>query len=259
MLLDIGYYRLGFYWKFFEKDSQHNFRDGTCFSNVVRLYYLDVDLRNLLLRYIHRIEVNFRTQLIYTVSNKYPQSPTWFVDPTCMNKKYIEEIDSIYNDKFKRGNPAIKKHHKKYINDKYAPAWKTLEFFSFGAVRTTFLNLKDVSIKEKIAKSYGLKKFKILENFLEALVYVRNRCSHRGVLYDISTYNGVYNVPGYSDTYGSHSLKRVLNVMYFFLDTISKNRKEELRAEIEKIFQSLHDNQMLNQMVEIKAGILSSN
>jgi abortive infection bacteriophage resistance protein len=51
-LLDIGYYRLGFYWKPFEIDENHNFQEGTKFSDVITLYYLDVDLRNILNKYL---------------------------------------------------------------------------------------------------------------------------------------------------------------------------------------------------------------
>lgn len=71
ILLDIGYYRLGFYWNCFELDNAHNLIPGTKFSDVVSLYYLDVDLRELLLKYIYRIEVHFRTQIVYFVSNAY--------------------------------------------------------------------------------------------------------------------------------------------------------------------------------------------
>ena len=74
-LLDIGYYRLGFYWFPFEESfpriekRNHNFKEGTLFDNVIRLYYFDFDIRNIFLRYISRIEINFRTKLIYEVSN----------------------------------------------------------------------------------------------------------------------------------------------------------------------------------------------
>ena len=47
-LLDIGYYRLGFYWNPFEIDKKHNFIKGTLFSDVIKLYYIDVDLKNIL-------------------------------------------------------------------------------------------------------------------------------------------------------------------------------------------------------------------
>lgn len=91
-LLDIGYFRLGFYCFPFEKDypqkvnRTHIYNEGTIFEDVVKLYYFDFDLRNLLMRYINRIEINFRTYLTYSVSNKYKDSPTWFADPAIMNK-----------------------------------------------------------------------------------------------------------------------------------------------------------------------------
>ena len=50
VLLDIGYYRLGFYWHPFSIDKEHNLVPDTKFSDVVALYYLDVDLRNILMR-----------------------------------------------------------------------------------------------------------------------------------------------------------------------------------------------------------------
>ena len=37
-LLDIGYYRLGFYWNPFEIDKLHNFKKDTKFSDVIKLY-----------------------------------------------------------------------------------------------------------------------------------------------------------------------------------------------------------------------------
>ena len=50
VLLDVGYYRLGFYWNPFEIDENHNFKEGTKFSTTLDLYYLDVDLRYLLIK-----------------------------------------------------------------------------------------------------------------------------------------------------------------------------------------------------------------
>ena len=50
VLLHIGYYRLGFYWHPFSIDKEHNLVPDTKFSDVVALYYLDVDLRNILMR-----------------------------------------------------------------------------------------------------------------------------------------------------------------------------------------------------------------
>ncbi|MBD5295391.1 MAG: Abi family protein [Bacteroides sp.] len=75
VLLDVGYYRLGFYWFPFEKSCpthqrrNHEFNTGANFNDAVKLYYFDYALRNILQKYITRIEVNFRTYLVYTISN----------------------------------------------------------------------------------------------------------------------------------------------------------------------------------------------
>ena len=86
VLLDVGYYRLGFYWFPYEVDypqkhhRTHEFTKGADFDNAVKLYYFDFNLRNILLKALSRIEIAFRTKVIYFVSNKYKNSPTWFVD-----------------------------------------------------------------------------------------------------------------------------------------------------------------------------------
>ena len=60
ILLDIGYYRLGFYWNPFEIDTDHNLQKDIKFSDVVKLYYLDTDLKHILIKAINRIEINFK-------------------------------------------------------------------------------------------------------------------------------------------------------------------------------------------------------
>ena len=92
ILLDIGYYRLGFYWNPFEINNQHQLKKGTQFSDIVSLYYLDVDIRNLLIKATNRIEINFRTKLIYTVSNKHKNTPTWLVYKKVMSQSFINKF-----------------------------------------------------------------------------------------------------------------------------------------------------------------------
>ncbi|WP_257468297.1 Abi family protein [Empedobacter falsenii] len=134
ILLDIGYYRLGFYWYPFEIDENHNFVEGTKISTVIDLYYLDVDLRYLLIKYINRLELNFRTNLIYWVSMHYNNNSIWYTDPAIMSEEYLKDIKSHYNNNFKKKNIQICKHHQKYPEDKYAPCWKTFEYYTFGSI-----------------------------------------------------------------------------------------------------------------------------
>ncbi len=76
-LADIGYYRLGFYLYPFEKtyprlDSGRspNVIQGTRIEDAVALYYFDLDLRNILHKYLSRIEVAIRLALDNIVVTK---------------------------------------------------------------------------------------------------------------------------------------------------------------------------------------------
>ncbi len=249
-LLDIGYYRLGFYWNPFEIDNEHNFEKGTRFSDIIKLYYLDVDLRNILTRYINRIEINFRTKLVYYVSNKYKESPTWFADYNVVESHIIEKLPDFYNDKFIRFNKPIKKHHNKYINDKYAPAWKTLEFFTFGTILNIYKNLKDNEIKTRISQSFGIRNINKFINLLETIVLVRNSCAHGDVLFDFNTPKGISIIPQIELNNDRNSIYSCIKVIYYFLGTISVNRKEDMQNKITNIFMSFNENKNIRNIIE---------
>lgn len=255
VLLDIGYYRLGFYWNPFEINANHQFHDGTLFSNAVTLYYLDVDLRNLLLKYLNRIEINFRTKLVYYVSNKYKSSPTWFINPRVIHHSYINTIGKYYNDDFKRTNKTIKLHHSNNINDLYAPAWKTLEFFTFGAVLKTFKSLNDIEIKEKIANLYGVLNLSKFINLFDTIVYVRNTCAHGGVLFDFMTPKGIALLPSISfNDNNRHSLDSAIKIISFVLKSISNERKNELENDLNALFLKHSENEVIKEIIVKKIG-----
>lgn len=161
ILLDIGYYRLGFYLFPFEKtfpnlhNRTHEYIPEATFEDAVNLYYFDFNLRLLLLRYLTRIEIAFRTALIYNLSNKYREHPVWFVNPTVVSSSYANEFEQkVYTDNFKR-IPIIRRHHLTNPNDRFAPPWKTLEFMTFGAVLKLHQQLKELEDKIIIANNSG--------------------------------------------------------------------------------------------------------
>lgn len=100
ILLDIGYYRLGFYFFPFEKtypclnNRSHKVKKDTTFEDAVALYYFDFDLRNILNRYLTRVEVAFRTYLTYYMSLKYQEDPLWFLSPTIVRQSFINDFDN---------------------------------------------------------------------------------------------------------------------------------------------------------------------
>ncbi|NUY80537.1 Abi family protein [Flavobacterium sp. MAH-1] len=255
ILLDIGYYRLGFYWHPFEIDKDHNFKQGTTFSNAVELYYLDCDLRHVLTKFLNRIEINFRTKIVYHVSNEYVDSPTWFINPKVVEQSFINTISKYYNEDFKKNHIPIRLHHQKYINDKYAPAWKTIEFFTFGTTLKIFKSLKDGDIKNKIAMEYGIRNISKFTNFLETIKFVRNMCSHGGVIFDMTLPKGVPLLPMIAyDNENYHSLGSAIKVIEYFLGVMSENRRLEMNESLEKIFNRQKNKPVIRKLVENQIG-----
>ncbi|MEL7270171.1 MAG: Abi family protein [Bacteroidota bacterium] len=255
ILLDIGYYRLGFYWNPFEIDDDHNFTEGTKFSDIVNLYYLDVDLRGILTKYLNRIELNFRTKLIYYVSNKYKQSPTWFMDNKVVRRDFIENFESHYTEDFINDNKPLKKHHEKYINDRFAPAWKTLEFLTFGSVAKIYKSLLDEDIKVRISELYGVRNYPKFINLLNTIVYVRNCCAHSSVMFDLNLSKSIsaFAEIEFNST-ERHNLDACIKVILFIIGKISDTRKAEMEKSINELFESYSGNKTIKNIVESKIG-----
>lgn len=245
ILLDIGYYRLGFYLFPFEKSyprlSQrtHEFTDGSSIEDAVRLYYFDFDLRLLLMRYLNRIEIAFRTAIIYTLSNKYKGDNVWFVNPEVVGRSYAENFErKVYTSDFKR-NPVINHHHQKYTGDTYAPAWKTLEFMTFGAVMKLYEQLTDCSDKINIANHFGIRQVVTFESYMHTIRNVRNACAHGSLLYDLKLPTRIRRGPAHSSAKDSGNIIGALRVVRYIMEQISVNRSEDMKSAIFILYNSL--------------------
>lgn len=190
ILLDVGYYRLGFYWFPMEKkyphrdERDHLFKDNASFSTSVHLYEFDKAFRNLLSSYLLDIEVNVRTKVIYLISNLHKENPTWFADNKIVMAPYISQLEIKYNREV-ANNDVIKRHAAKHINDKYAPAWKTLEYLSFGDLIRLIENLKSSDTKLMIYGCYGFNEGKTFPNYIEIVRSLRNTCAHGHPVFDV--------------------------------------------------------------------------
>lgn len=239
ILLDIGYYRLGFYSFPFERkfpnlrNRDHKLREGASFKEVVDLYYFDYDLRKILLNALNRIEVNIRTTITYIVSNHYKNSPTWFADPSIMLPNFISTFDNmVYAQIFK--NPVIQRHHKTHINDRYAPAWKTLEFMTIGNICMLYKNLRDKSVQLQIAQKYSCT-IGVFKNYLETIMFIRNKCAHGGCLYNITLPLGVKIFPANINNQSRQYIGGIIGVINYMLGKISTNRQKELEQDINNL------------------------
>lgn len=240
-LSDIGYYRLGFYWFPFEKTyprkekRDHIFKEGTNFDYAIKLYYFDFDLRNLFLRYISRIEINFRTTMIYMISNKYKSDLFWYINPEMLKNDFIES--ELYQKSIKDVNsePVIKQDLKTHKR-RYAPAWKAIEYMSFGIVVSIYDNLRDGGLKHDISVAYGMQSPSNFSSYINTVRRLRNYCAHGKVLFDMNLPEAISSGPlGYLGNQ-KNKLIGAYKVFCYFLGRISQNRITEMKAELLKAF-----------------------
>lgn len=253
ILLDVGYYRLGFYAFPFERtfpdinNRTHEYVPGTTFQSIYNLYLFDTQLRRLLLNALDRIEVNLRSRITYIVSNHYSDSPTWFVDKTIMKSSFVQSFrKNVYSTLLE--NPVIKRHHDKYINDRYAPAWKTLEFMTLGNLTALYQAIKDTNVKKMIANEYGCS-LKVFINYLETIRVIRNKCAHGSCLYNMELAKGIKAIPAGIEATDRHNIKGAFYVIKYILGKISQNRKAELEDNLKSLLGYPRDNAS-NKIIE---------
>lgn len=246
-LLDIGYYRLGFYWYPFEiSHNPHIFEEGTLFEYAIKLYYFDYDLRNILLKYITRIEINFRTTIIYHISNHFKEDPFWYINRDNFNMSnrvwdnYISKVSEINNEKI------IKRDLDKY-NRNNAPVWKSLEFLTFGTIIIIFKHLKDIHLKCKIANLYGIRKTSAFESYIDTIKQLRNLSAHGKVLFDLSLKQAIDGHGPLGDlAINKTNFHGAYCVFCYMLGQVSVNRVTNMKSEILQAYdripyQKLHD------------------
>lgn len=253
ILGDIGFYRLGFYMFPFEKtfprlrNRNHKYKSGTTFEAVVDLYYFDFDLRQILTKALNRIEVNIKTAITNIVSLQFPNSPTWFVDSNVISAGFISSFDTaVYSAILK--NPVIKRHHTKYINDKYAPAWKTIEFMTLGNICIMYDSIKSMSVKTNIANQYGCT-VDAFSKYLNAITILRNKCAHGACLYNLSLAQGIKINPAGIPNETRQFISGEVGLVVYLLNIISTHRADELKDAINRLFNSPRDVQA-QQVIE---------
>lgn len=236
ILLDVGYYRMGFYSFPFEVtfpklgNRTHTVKKGTTFKSIYDLYDFDTKLRRILLNALDRIEVNIRTQITYIVSNHYIKSPTWFADSNIMENNFVNTFElKVY--KTLRDNPVISRHHKNNINDIYAPAWKTIEFMTLGNLTSLYKAIKDDEVKRMIASKYGCT-LKVFINYLDTIRVIRNKCAHGNCIYNIELAKGISAKPAGINNDSRHNINGAISVIKYILGIISPNRRKELEQNI---------------------------
>jgi len=186
-LSHISYYRLGEYWYVMQVDKvEHTFKPNSRFSDIIRLYNFDRELRILLFDVIEKLEISLRTKMIYHLSHEF--NPWWFqnFDLFQDSRALVKTLSNLEEEISRSKDITIKSHFKKHKDDlRFPPAWKSLEQTSFGALSKLYGNLKNtIKSKDVIAKEFGVVNHTFLPSWLQSISQIRNYCAHHSRLWN---------------------------------------------------------------------------
>ncbi len=185
-LSNINYYRLRAYTYPFQDNTnpKHPFIKKVSFEEILDLYNFDNKLRSLLFEALSKIEIAFRTQIIYQWSMKHGSH--WYINTDLYkNSVFFDKSITTLKKEIDRSHETFIKHYKdKYTNPSLPPAWMALEISSFGLLSKLFTNIKHDKTKKEVAHHFGLYDIDLLENWMRSFSNIRNICAHHSRLWN---------------------------------------------------------------------------
>ena len=191
-LKNISYYGLidGYKHPFIDIHTR-KYVNNTCFENIVALYELDEDLRELFFKYLCRIERKLRSSISYHFCQKHGERQEEYLNPNNYNMipknmrgiiKLIQMLDNISNKN--KNHKYLVYQRNKYHN---IPLWVTCNALTFGQISKMFEFLLQ-NIQGLICQDFGNIKKNEMIKYLKVLTLYRNVCAHNERLFSYHTY-----------------------------------------------------------------------
>lgn len=191
-LQTVGYYRLSAYWLPYERPPTEGqtrskqFKDGTCFEQIIDLYVFDRRLRLLVLEAIERIEIATRAGWVQAMTIEYGAHA--HIMPECFASgwKHVQMLAKISNRLEDSSEVFIRHYTTKYSEPYSPPLWAVTELMTFGDLSKWVEATKRPQILSQLARDVGLPTKEVLTGVLHVLSYVRNVCAHHNRLWNRS-------------------------------------------------------------------------
>ena len=164
--------------------TQHIFKEGSKFSQILALYHFDEELRLLLFSAVQHIEVAVRARMIRIFAERY--GGFWFMEPGLAEneKLYIVNLGNLQEELNRSEDEYILEHARKYDTPSMPPVWKTMEVASMGTLSKLYSNMKNNAAKKAVSRSFDIPKYEYMKNWLRCITVVRNICAHHARLWN---------------------------------------------------------------------------
>lgn len=189
----IGYYRLrGYLFQFYNNDKKE-YIQGTRFENILKIYYFDQKLSNIIFSMISKIEVALKVRLVESLL--IYKDPLIYKDSSVFKdkKKYWQNLSSISSEIARDNDVFIKHNFDKHEGE--IPIWAVVEVISFGTLSKIIKNLytgegspysilsnnyKYLSKKGNLVKPSQ----KMFTSWIQSVSILRNICAHNSRIYN---------------------------------------------------------------------------
>jgi abortive infection bacteriophage resistance protein len=181
-----SYYRLSAYWLYFEhpkKLTGPRFKVGTTFERVTALYEFDRELRRLTFKGTEHLEVALRGNWAYQLGQlDHGHS---YLDAALYKDRaeFHRNLAKLANGVGRSSETYIKHYRDNYDVPALPPVWMVAEMMSFGELSRWYSNIKDRSLRNKIADPLGLTET-VLVPLVRHINDIRNTCAHHGRLWN---------------------------------------------------------------------------
>ena len=184
-LTNIGYFRLSayFYPLLETPKTDHCYKKGASFKQVMDMYRFDRKLRLLVFNEIEKIEVAVRSQIANMSSSMF-NDLFWLTDEQYFadSNKFDTTLDVIDKEISNSKEDFILHFRNTYV-EPYPPAWMIMEIIPLGTLTHIYINLRDHSLKKQIAQRFGLQP-PVFKSWLIVLGGLRNLCCHHARMWN---------------------------------------------------------------------------
>jgi abortive infection bacteriophage resistance protein len=216
--------------------SAHEFKIGTSFNQILRLYRFDKKLRLLLFNEIEKIEIAVREAVINLTADS-TKDIFWLTTPTHFRDQHVfDNSMTLLKKEYEKSTEDFVEHFKQIYIEPYPPAWILGELLPMGNVNIYYRNLKDKTLKKTIAKRFYLHA-PVFESWLSVLTLTRNACCHHSRVWNKVNKIIPNDMRGMTRpwiTLPSDKRRIYYNIciIKYFLDIISSNNdfQEKLRS-----------------------------